>query len=211
MRGPLQPFEPSIPQSPVSPTDGKRGATDRVRGTRLDGLEVRRLAPAGDARGAFTEIYSADWGLCIAPEQWSLVHSDAGVLRGMHLHRRHDEYFFLLSGKAWIGLYDIRPGSPTEGRSCLVELRGDDPTTLSFPRGIVHGWCFPVPSVHLQATSETYGVYGADDNLGCHWSDPALGIDWPMQPTEVSPRAAAFPTLEVLREQTLRIDPRFAY
>lgn len=207
----LQPFEPTSPPPPASESKTPRSATRAVRGTPLDGLQVRRLASATDARGAFTEIYSADWNLCIAPEQWSLVRSAAGVLRGMHLHRRHDEYFFLLSGRAWVGLYDIRPGSPTEGRSCLVELSADDPTTVSFPRGIVHGWCFPVPSVHVQATSETYGVYATDDNLGCHWSDPALGISWPMQPTEVSPRADSFPSVQTLREQTLRIDPDFAY
>jgi dTDP-4-dehydrorhamnose 3,5-epimerase len=129
----------------------------------------------------------------------------------MHLHRRHDEFFYLLTGRAWIGLRDVRPGSPTEGRSCLIGLRADDPATVSFPRGILHGWCFPEPSVHVQATSETYAIYAGDDNLGCHWSDPALEIPWPMRPTEVSARADAFPALAALLDQTLRIDPDFAY
>lgn len=177
----------------------------------IDGLLVRRLAPARDPRGAFTEIFSADWPSQIAARQWSLVRSNAGVLRGMHLHRRHDEYFMLVSGHAWIGLRDIRPGSPTEGRSCLLELSAEDSTAVSFPRGIVHGWCFSEPSLHVQAVTEPYSTYGADDNLGCHWSDPELELKWPFRPREVSPRADAFPSLRSLLEQTLRVDPSFHY
>jgi dTDP-4-dehydrorhamnose 3,5-epimerase len=186
-----------------------RGA--RVLEQTIDGTRLRRLDVHEDARGSFTEFFSKSWDTGDSPAQWSVVTSSKGVLRGMHLHRRHDEGFLLLEGRASVGLRDVRPGSPTEGVSSLFEFSGDDLTYLTFPRGIVHGWFFHEPSIHLQSVSETYADYGDDDNLGCHWSDPALEISWPGAPTLVASRADGFGSLAVLLEDTLRIDPQFRY
>jgi dTDP-4-dehydrorhamnose 3,5-epimerase len=152
-----------------------------------------------DDRGSFTEIFYRSWNLCIDPTQWSAVFSNAGTLRGMHLHKRHDEYICVLKGRAFVGLLDIRPDSPTEGQSVLVEMTGEEMACLSFPRGVVHGWYFPEDSIHVQSVSEDYENYGHDDNLGCHWSDPDLGFTWPAKPTLVSARAEGFGTVAALR------------
>jgi dTDP-4-dehydrorhamnose 3,5-epimerase len=184
----------------ASAHDGFLKAGNVIAGARLRPLEVKR-----DARGSFTEIFYSSWDTGIAPAQWSVVRSGRGVLRGMHLHRRHDEYFLVVSGRAFVGLRDLRPGSPTEGVSSLYELDSERPACLSFPRGILHGWYFPAETLHVQAVSETYGEYGEDDNLGCHWSDPALDIPWPERPTLVAARADSFPPLAVLLEQTARL------
>jgi dTDP-4-dehydrorhamnose 3,5-epimerase len=167
----------------------------------IDGARLLPLEPHPDERGSFTEVFSAQWDTGIGPVQWSIVRSAPGVLRGMHLHRRHDEYIHVIEGRATIGLYDLRPDSPTSGCSAVYELDAAEPACLTFPAGIVHGWLFHEPSVHLQAVSETYADYGEDDNLGCHWSDLELGIDWPVEPTIVSARSSAFPSLAELRRQ----------
>lgn len=160
-------------------SDGAGTLGYRLTGRRLAGLEIRVATSHKDARGAFTEVFSEDWGLGIDPAQWSVVQSEPRVLRGMHLHLRHDEYFCCLAGRAVVGLHDLRPGSPTEGAGCLIELGADPLVLVVFPRGLVHGWYFPERAVHLQAVSETYASYGADDNLRCNWADPGLGFDWP--------------------------------
>jgi dTDP-4-dehydrorhamnose 3,5-epimerase len=168
-------------------------------GATLHGLELRPLTLNRDARGIFTEIFCDSWKLPIQPVQWSLVTSKARVLRGMHLHVRHDEYISVIQGRACVGLYDMRPDSPTAGQSALIELDGRAPSCLAFPRGILHGWYFHEDSVHLQAVSESYDDYGPDDNRGCLWSDPELDIAWPDASPILSQRAAAFPTLAQLR------------
>jgi len=182
-----------------------------IAGESLAGVVLRRLTKHDDRRGSFAEVYTADGPELFVPAQWSLVTSRPGTLRGMHLHRRHDESVLLLQGRVHIGMRDVRPGSPTEGRSALYAFSGGDHVLIAFPRGLVHGWLFSEPSVHLQAVSETYADYGADDNLGCHWSDPALGIPWPTTPTLVAERADAFPSLAMLVAQTLAVDPTFGY
>ncbi len=182
-------------------------ASARLEGTLLDGVNLQLLEEQRDPRGSFTEIYCNTWGLPISPAQWSVVRSVAGTLRGLHLHLRHSEYFFCVSGRVCIGLYDLRPASATKDKSMLIHVTGDEPVAVSFPCGIAHGWLFRTDTIHLQAVSETYADYKDDDNLGLHWKDPELNLLWPERPTIVSPKANAFGSLAEARakiEKTLR-------
>jgi dTDP-4-dehydrorhamnose 3,5-epimerase len=167
----------------------------------IDGVVVRSLAKTEDSRGSFTEIFYDTWKLPVQPRQWSVVHSRRGTLRGMYVHRRHDEYITLLSGRCHVGLFDLRRGSRTEYQSMLIELGANAPACVAFPRGILHGWYFAEDSVHLQAGSETFAEYGQDDNQGCSWSDPELNIAWPDTPVLVSEGARNFSSLSALKER----------
>ncbi|QJW88756.1 dTDP-4-dehydrorhamnose 3,5-epimerase family protein [Spirosoma taeanense] len=169
-----------------------------IAGKPLDGVAFKALTEHTDARGSFTEIFRDSWGTCLTPAQWSLVRSEPNVFRGMHLHRRHDEYFSLIEGHCLIGLRDIRPDSPTYNQSALYELTGTDPKVLVFPRGLLHGWYFFIPSIHVQAVSEDYAHYSHDDNWGCHWSDPELELPWGISDPVLSDRASQFPPLRQL-------------
>jgi dTDP-4-dehydrorhamnose 3,5-epimerase len=170
-------------------------------GTLLHGVQLFPLVPHEDRRGSFTEIFQSDWGLGVSPVQWSSIHSKPGVLRGMYLHLRHDECIIVIRGRASVGLYDLRPDSPTREQSALIELCEEEPAVLSFGRGIVHGWYFHESSLHLQGVSESYEEYNDDDNLGCHWEDPHLGIPWPQRSSILSDRSAKLPSLATLRAQ----------
>ncbi len=151
-----------------------------------------------DARGSFTEVFQDNWNSVINPVQWSMVKSEEGVLRGMHYHRRHDEYFCLIQGSCYLGLKDLRPESSTYLKSSLYYLTASDLKALIFPRGVVHGWYFIEPSLHLQAVSESYEGYGDEDNFGCRWDDPQLGIPWPFESAIISERANSFGSLDDL-------------
>lgn len=97
------------------------------------GTLVRELEAHGDERGVFTELYRLEWGTGVTPVQWNAVRSEAGVLRGTHVHIRHDDYLTVPYGHAVVGLRDLRRTSPTEGLSALVELDGDRPAALTHP------------------------------------------------------------------------------
>ena len=70
----------------------------------IHGVEIKHLAMHVDSRGCFTEIFRNSWDLPIQPVLWSLVASRPRVLRGMHFHLRHDEFFLVARGH----LYDLR-------------------------------------------------------------------------------------------------------
>ena len=170
-------------------------------GEPLHGVVTQSLQVHRDERGSFREIFKDLWGTPLHPTQWSVVHSRENVLRGPHLHLEHDEYFLLLQGRAFVGLRDVRPGSPTRDRSCLIELTEDEETAVIFPRGFLHGWYFPVQSTHIQAVSQAYEEYHPHDNLGCLWSDPELEIPWPCRDPILANRAGSFPPLSALLER----------
>jgi dTDP-4-dehydrorhamnose 3,5-epimerase len=167
-----------------------------IAGTEIHGVFLKKLTEHKDFRGSFTEIFNHHWDLNLDAVQWSLVKSMANVFRGMHFHKRHDEYFCLIEGKCELGLKDMRSDSPTYLQWSLYELHGDDLAALIFPRGLLHGWYFPISSVHAQSVSESYIDYGKDDNMGVVWNDPNLGIPWSFETPIVSNRAGDFPDLD---------------
>lgn len=135
-------------------------------------------------------MFAEEWRLCIQPSQWSVVESAPRVLRGMHLHKRHDEYFAVIKGRACVGLYDVRPESATFRQFCLIDLDDSERVFVSFPQGLIHGWYFYTDTIHLQAVSESYVSYHKDDNIRCSWADPDLNIPWPDPQPIVSDLAA---------------------
>jgi dTDP-4-dehydrorhamnose 3,5-epimerase len=167
-------------------------------GVLIDGVNHRFLDAKRDKRGSFTEIFYDTWETGIHPRQWGVVNSNAGVLRGMHLHLEHNEYICVLQGRACIGLYDLRRESKTYRSHALIDVDGDCPAYITFPRGILHGWYFHKPSIHVQAISNTFDEYGDKDNWGCSFADPNLGIPWPNPNPILSDRATHFPSLREL-------------
>lgn len=139
-----------------------------------------------------------------APAQWNVVSSNAGVLRGVHVHHRHDDYLCVVRGRAVVGLHDLRPDSPTRGRAAAVTLRAERPGAIVIPHGVAHGFWFPEPSVHLYAVSH---AWDPDDELGCRWDDPELEIPWTPEAPLLSARDAAAGSVAELRAVLGRAAP----
>jgi dTDP-4-dehydrorhamnose 3,5-epimerase len=171
------------------------------RGALPHGVMLRDLLAYVDARGRVGEIFRDEWRSGVTPLQWAMAVTETGVMRGMHAHVRHDDYFVLLEGRIVLGLYDVRAGSPTSGRSTLLDVRGDHPMAVSIPHGVAHGFLFLAPSTFVLGSTH---YYDTTDELGCHWRDPDLRLDWPVATALLSPRDAALPPL---RELAARIPP----
>lgn len=161
-----------------------------------DGVVLVPLTPHPDDRGIFTELHRVSWNTGVAPAQWNAVSSEPNVLRGVHVHRRHADYLTLVSGRATIGLHDLRPGSPTEGLGTTVELDASSPSGLVIPVGVAHGFYFREASIHVYAVSHEFDPA---DELGCRWDDPELAIEWPCAEPLISPRDRDLGSLSDLR------------
>lgn len=144
--------------------------------TPVAGVSIVELTPHKDDRGTVVEIFRQEWPTGISPVQWNIVHSQAGVLRGVHAHFRHADYLMVVHGMAWFGLHDLRPDSITEGVSCVIAIQASGHQALIIPPGVAHGFYFPAPATTCYAVS-TY--WDPADELGCRWDDPDLGIAWP--------------------------------
>jgi dTDP-4-dehydrorhamnose 3,5-epimerase len=158
----------------------------------LPGVRYGAIARHGDSRGAFRELWRAsafptltpaDTGAPAGSEprfvQANLSSSAAGVLRGLHYHRRQLDYWTVASGRALVALVDVRPVA--EGRGAAVvetrELGADEWVVI--PAGVAHGFLAlePLELVYL-VTNE----FDGSDELGFAWDDPAVGVPWPSIP-----------------------------
>lgn len=166
----------------------------------IHGVSLLPLVTHRDDRGSVTEIYRRQW-LEEGREtvQANLSVSRANVLRGLHFHRKQADYWCYLSGTTFVGLYDLRKGSPTEGKSAGLRMATDEGLrSLYIPRGVAHGFYAETALQLLYFVDE---AFTGEDEFGVTWDDPDLGIDWPTRDPILSQRDRSNPSLaEVLRD-----------
>ena len=180
----------------MMPDQGPR----RSKVPEIAGVERIHLESRADAAGVSTRLFHREWQLGIHPVQWNVVRSEADVLRGVHVHVVHEDYFVLLRGQMLLGLRDLRPGAPTEDNTAVLELKADRLEAIRIPPGVAHGFYFIRSSLHLYSVSHYWNLA---DELGCHWADPELRLDWPVREPRLSPRDASAGSLRDLVD-TLR-------
>jgi dTDP-4-dehydrorhamnose 3,5-epimerase len=167
----------------------------KVKPAAIAGVRMRSLAPARDLRGSLCEIHRDSWGLAAPPVQWDFVNTRSRVLRGVHVHRLRTDYIVVVSGRATIGLADLRRNGPSFRRGMTLKADGEAPQVLIIPPGVAHGIYAHDPVTYLYGLS---AYYDGVDQAGCRFDDPALEIDWPSLDPTLLPRDADLPDFETL-------------
>ena len=154
--------------------------------TGIDDCLIVPVSANRDARGCLFELYRQTWPGTFPALQWNACASDAGVLRGAHVHVDYDEYYTLLRGRVVLGLCDIRRSSPTFGKSAQFEWVTEDAIAVVVPVGVAHVVLFEEDSVLAFGLSSYWKA--EYDLVGCQFDDPALGFAWPSRPVTRSQR-----------------------
>jgi len=156
----------------------------------LGGVRFGSIVRHADSRGSFREVWRAsafpeltlaETGAPAATEprfvQANLSSSAAGVLRGLHYHRRQLDYWTVTTGRAFVALVDVRPLVDGSGPRAIVETRelaADDWVVI--PAGVAHGFLAIEP---LELLYLVTNEFDGSDELGFAWDDPAVGVPWP--------------------------------
>ena len=156
----------------------------RLTDTEIDQVKILTPKMHGDNRGFFCEIFRSDWlpQINFVQENLSLS-ADQGTVRGLHYQEppaAQDKLVMVVQGAILDVAVDIRRGSPTFGKSVVVELRAEDLTQLLVPVGFAHGFCTLQPNTMV--LYKVSAPYNAACDRGILWNDPDLGIDWPVAP-----------------------------
>lgn len=157
--------------------------TRRLRGrvvSSLAGVVHGTATRHADRRGSFREVWRDSALGPLVPERFvqaNLSTSTAGVLRGLHLHARQADLWFVAEGRAFVALVDVRPVLDDRRGDPLVEVRelhADDWVVI--PPLVAHGFLAlePLSLVYL-VTNE----YDGTDELGFAWDDPQAAVPWP--------------------------------
>jgi dTDP-4-dehydrorhamnose 3,5-epimerase len=153
-----------------------------------EGVILRTLTRHEDARGSLYELYRQEWTPVPPFLQFNVAVSRFNSLRGVHVHPRHADYLHVLTGEMRLGLHDLRPADPKARTTLFVTLRGDTPQIIFVPPGVCHGFWFPVETTYIYGLSTGWSM---NEELGCRYDDPALGLDWGVTDPLLSPRDTA--------------------
>ena len=145
----------------------------------------------GDARGYFMEAFKLDefrsqTGLDITFVQDNESMSSRGVLRGLHFQRGEWSQAKLVRvshGRVLDVAVDLRPDSPTFGRHVAVELSQENARQLFIPRHFAHGFLVLSDTAQFQYKVDNHYAPQAEASL--LFNDPELGIEWPIDPSEI--------------------------
>jgi dTDP-4-dehydrorhamnose 3,5-epimerase len=175
----------------------------QVERTAIPEVLVVRPRRFGDERGWFAEIAQTEQfaelglGLPVRFVQVNQSRSERGVVRGLHVQwdPPQGKLMRVVRGRAFMVAVDIRPGSPTLGRTVTLEASDEEPVLFWAPASFARGFCAlsDVTEIEYFCTAG----YNPACESGIRWDDPALGIAWPVEPGSVhlSAKDAAAGTL----------------
>ncbi len=114
-----------------------------------------------------------------------------GTLRGMHYQlppKAETKLVRCIRGSLYDLILDLRPGSPSFGRSFGAELSADNRRMMYVPKGFAHGF------ITLEENTEAFyfvdEFYAPDRERGLRWNDPAFQLSWPIAPVVLSDKDA---------------------
>jgi len=157
--------------------------------------EVIILEPKvfGDDRGFFFESFNAKsfeqaTGLKREFVQDNHSKSARSVLRGLHYQVQNPQgkLVRVVQGEVFDVAVDLRKSSKTFGQWVGVRLSAENKKQLWVPEGFAHG--FVVLSETAEFLYKTTDYYAPEYERSLLWSDPVLGIKWPI---DGAPKLAA--------------------
>lgn len=156
----------------------------KVETCEIEGLKVITPTVFGDERGYFMETYNyndfADAGIDVQFVQDNQSASRKGVLRGLHFQITYpqDKLVRVVNGEVFDVAVDLREGSKTFGKWFGVKLSADNKKQFFIPKKFAHG--FIVLSDYAEFVYKCTDFYHPNDEGGLLWSDPEIGVEWPM-------------------------------
>ena len=163
-----------------------------IRATDLPDVKILTPRRFGDARGYFSETWSASrlaeagLGLAFVQDNESLS-ARKGTLRGLHYQAppfAQTKLVRVARGAILDVAVDARRGSPTWGRWVAEEISAANGAQILVPRGFLHG--FVTLTEDTLVIYKVDSVYDAASDGGVLWSDPDLAIDWGVNEGDVT-------------------------
>ena len=151
-----------------------------MKTTLIHGVQIKQLKPIPDDRGRLMEVLRADEPIFEKFGQVYVTTAKPGIIKAWHYHKLQADHWVCLFGRAKVGLYDSREGSPTKGMTNEFIMTPEDPFLIKIPIFVFHGFkgtakdrdtmIMNVPTVPYNYT--TPDEYRADP------FDPSIPFDW---------------------------------
>lgn len=158
----------------------------------IDGAWVAESPVWSDERGFFREWFKSEdvlaaTGINFSIQQANISQSQRGVIRGIHYSltpQSQAKWVTCVNGSIRDVIVDIRPSSPTFGKSVFVDLDGLDGRAILIGTGLGHGFASLAHSSTIAYLLSS--PYSPTEEFEIYPMDPELGIDWGVDSAEVS-------------------------
>jgi len=183
----------------------------KLRNTTLPGVLLIEPKVFKDTRGFFMETYHKnkyeEVGICQNFVQDNYSHSGLGTLRGLHYQLKHPQgkLIYVIRGEIFDVAVDIRSGSSTFGQWVGLILSSENKKQVFIPEGFAHGFC--VLSKTADVLYKCTDIYYPDDEYGIIWSDPTVGINWPIKTPTISDKDKQYDELFEIANTNLPVFP----
>jgi dTDP-4-dehydrorhamnose 3,5-epimerase len=173
----------------------------QFRKTPLEGAYLVELEKRGDERGFFARLFcEKEFGAAGLETRFVQISNSQtgakGTLRGLHFQlppAAEVKVVRAVRGALWDVIVDLRLGSATYLKWFGAELNEYNRRMMYVPRGFGHG--FVTLTDNVEAIYFNSAFYAPEAERGLRWNDPAVRIEWPLQPREMSDKDRKWPDL----------------
>ena len=177
----------------------------------MNGAYLIELEKRGDDRGFFARLFcEREFAAAGLESRFVQVNNslsrNKGTLRGLHYQLSPSAEVKLVRcvrGAIWDAIIDMRENSPTFGKWFGAEINAENRLMMYVPRGFAHA----ILTLHddTEAMYLVSDFYAPGQERGVRWNDPRFGIEWPIQPSDISDKDAAWPDFD----PAWHLDPHF--
>ena len=175
----------------------------QVLKTTLPGVLIIEPDIHKDSRGFFKETFQIDTykkaGIDLSFVQDNFSRSKKGTLRGLHFQAKHPQGKLVSCsfGQIFDVVVDINPLSDTFGKYFSIELSDFNNLQLWIPPGYAHGFC--VLSDYADFQYKCTDFYVPKYETGIIWSDPDIGVIWPIKNPIISDKDQKLPSFKSIK------------
>ena len=180
----------------------------KITKSKISGLLLIEPNVFPDNRGFFFESYSktkyTEAGISCEFVQDNHSSSTKSTLRGLHYQLppfTQSKLVRVCYGEIFDIAVDLRKDSPTYKQWEGFYLSAENKKQLFIPKGFAHGFCVISDRADFLYKCDNY--YSGKDDRGILWSDPEIGIEWPVPNPILSEKDTFYPTLSCAKPEDL--------
>jgi dTDP-4-dehydrorhamnose 3,5-epimerase len=167
--------------------------------TPLEGSYLIELEKKGDERGFFARFFcEKEFNAAGLESKFVQINNSLsakkGTLRGLHYQLPPASEVKLvraIKGSLYDVIVDLRAKSPTFGKWFGAELSEENRLMMYVPRGFAHA--FITLTDNVEALYLVSSFYSPENERGIKYDDPAINIQWPIKPIEISEKDKTWP------------------
>ena len=159
----------------------------KIYGTKLPEVSIEFFEYHSDNRGTFRRVWDQRSDQITAQQISISSNSSIGTLRGIHsLHSSLNETKIIevVKGKIFDVVVDTRPTSKNYLRWMGIFIDETNNYKLIIPSGFGHGYVTLLDNTILGYQMSC--LYNPELEIGFRFDDPAIGIEWPINPSIIS-------------------------